>query len=419
MKRQVWTGALAAFGAALALIGCQPNPTVIRDNAGVSALPVPSTTTTTLPPEPPPPPPPPPETVVKPPRFTQAPTVRIWISSASGTPEITAGACRAAASTGQVRMLPRLGPARAANVFTGVRIGEEFFKCAWLELTPEGEGQIKVDNRSFSGTVRLIRSGEKLTVVSVLDMERYLLGVLGGEMPTDWPREALRAQAVAARTYALYYHVQRAGFDWDVQSTVEDQVYSGGRPKPSVADAVAGTAGQVMLHDGGLFPAFFHSTCGGGTETPGRAIGKSAFNFLEGVPCQFCRASNNYEWREVISAADLAARLKAAGIAVGPVTGVTALDAQDETGRNVRISTLTGDTLVPIVDFRRAVGYMAVRSGKFECRAQNGILTFTGHGFGHGAGMCQYGCRGMAEQGNNYRRILSHYYRNTTVEKLY
>jgi stage II sporulation protein D len=182
---------------------------------------------------------------------------------------------------------------------------------------------------------------------------------------------------------------------------------------------VAATRGEVLLHEGGLFPAFYHSTCGGHTETPGRALGKPEYDFLEGVPCGFCTDSSHYEWQTTLSAADLVAKLTAAGIAVSAITSVTAEEGDPRTGRLVKLGWLGGRTLVSVVDFRRAVGRMAILSGKFQCSDEGGDFRFTGRGFGHGAGMCQYGARGMARAGRMYREILMHYYRNTEIGKLY
>ena len=108
-----------------------------------------------------------------------------------------------------------------------------------------------------------------------------------------------------------------------------------------------------------------------------------------------------------------------AGSQVGAITGVSAEEGDSRTGRMVKLVWPGGQALVPIVDFRRAVGRMEIQSGKFQCRADGDGFQFTGRGFGHGAGMCQYGCRGMARAGRLYREILMYYYRNTAIGKLY
>ena len=356
-----------------------------------------------------------------PPKFERPPMVRLWLSDASATPEIScAGACRVVAFPDeQAKRHFRIAPAKAVVAPGGILLGDVLYKCSSLEIEAEPGAQVRVGGREYPGTVRLLRSADRVTVIVVMDAERYLLSVVGGEMPADWPAEALKAQAVAARTLAIFYHLQRAALEYDLTSTVEDQVYAAGKAKPSIVEAVGATRGEVLLHDGGLFPAFYHSTCGGETESPGKALGKPEYDFLVGVPCGFCTDSPHYEWRATISAAELAARLKAAGIAVGAVTAVSAEEGDPRTGRMVKLDWPGGSALVPIVDFRRAVGRMEIQSGKFQCRADGDDFRFTGRGFGHGAGMCQYGCRGMARVGRLYREILMHYYRNSSIGKLY
>jgi stage II sporulation protein D len=385
-----------------------------------SAVPPPTAEEPALPPARPPTPPALPAIIV-PPKLDRPPMLRLWLSDAPATPEIScAGPCRVTAFPGeQATRHTRLAAAEAVSVPGGIRIGDMTCPCSSLEIEAEAGGQVRVGGRGYPGTVRLLRSADRVTVIVALDLERYLPGVVGGEMPADWPAEALKAQAVAARTVAIFYHLQRAALEYDLTSTVEDQVYAAGKAKPSIVEAVAATRGEVLLHDGGLFPAFYHSTCGGETESPGKALGKPEYDFLEGVPCGFCADSSHYEWQATLSAADLAAKLNAAGIAVGAITAVRAEEGDSRTGRMVELVWPGGPTLVPIADFRRAVGRMVIQSGKFQSSAEGDDFRFTGRGLGHGAGMCQWGCRGMARAGRFYREILMYYYRNTAIEKLY
>jgi stage II sporulation protein D len=350
---------------------------------------------------------------------------RVWLSNASLTPELGSdGPCRIQPADwrggGQARRVAKLAPVKVSPAPGGFKLGTERFQCAALDVRPEGRGKVTVDGRPYPGSIRVIRAGERVAVINIVDIETYLAGVVGGEMPANWPREALKAQAVAARTYALSFQQGRTDAEWDLTSTVEDQVYRGGPPQRSVLEAVNATRGQVLLHEGRLFPAFFHSTCGGHTESPGVTLAKPEFDFLEGVPCEFCAKSPYAEWSERISRRELSATLALADGSVGSlIIGVLVTTGENSSGRAVKVSWSGGETLVPIVDFRRAVGWMRVKSGRFECRVEGDALVFAGRGLGHGAGMCQYGCKGMAEAGYTYDRILAHYYRNTVLEKAY
>ncbi len=350
------------------------------------------------------------------------PTLRVWLAGVPAEPQVSsAGPCRIVPLDGkaQGRLIAALEPVKARLSPEGIFLGEDVFRCAALDLRPEGPEPIKVDKLTFHGTIRLIRAGERLAVINIIDAERYLEGVLGSEMPYYWSPEALKAQAVAARTYALYYREQRAGSSWDLTSTVEDQVYKGGTPVRTIREAVQATRGQVLLHEDKPFPAFYHSTCGGATESPGKALGRLGFDFIQGVECPFCRTSRHYRWQAKIKAEALAKKLASADINVGePITSVGAVWAEDGT-RAVKVAWPKGEAVIPVVDFRRAAGRMLVKSGKFKARLRRDELLFSGRGLGHGTGMCQYGARGMADADYTYERILAYYYRDTILKELY
>jgi SpoIID/LytB domain protein len=356
----------------------------------------------------------------EPPRYDRPPIVRVWLSNLPPEPLIqVAGACRITARDGGVAKVGKLGPARARMVPGGFKIGEEFYKSSGILIEPESAGTLRIENTLFPGAVRIYRSGESVAVINRLDVESYLRGVLGSEMPPSWHREALKAQAVAARSYVLYFCQDRATFEWDVTSTVDDQMYSGGVVHPSVVDAVRQTAGQVLLHQNRLFPTFFHSTCGGSTELPSRALGRPEYNFIESTPCTYCAKSRYYAWTDRLSAAELAARLKKGGVRFTPPVREIAPVEVSGGERAVRIDSAGGEVTLSMVDFRRIAGRNVVRSGRFECRREGDDFLFTGRGFGHGAGMCQYGAKGQADAGRSYKDILALYYHNVSLGKLY
>lgn len=368
--------------------------------------------------ESPPEPPPAGPAVIVPPQFSAPPTVRVWLSDSPASPHIKcAGACDIRPQPGQAQRVPRLD-AVVVREKEGFRLGNELLKCETLDIFPVGAANINVEGTAYAGSIRFIRAGEKLALLSVLNLEEYLEGVLGAEMPATWPAEALKAQAVAARTYALYSALERADQPWDLTCTTEDQVYAGGNPPASVRNAVAATRGVLLLHEGGIFPAFFHSTCGGGTRTPGKALGRPEFDFLQSVHCDVCRASRFFQWQNSMTRYHLTTALKKAGVPAGDVTGIlviTGTNGQD----SVEITSNSEKYVMTVVDFRRAVGRMAVGSGNFTCEIRGDEFIFSGHGLGHGAGMCQYGAKARAERGADHVSILRYYYRNCEMKKLY
>jgi len=356
-------------------------------------------------------------------RAADPPTLRIWLAGLPAEPSIACEkACSILPRRGKThgRLLVKLEPSKAAPIEGGFRLGADRYLCEALDVVPDGGAAIRIDGKAYRGAIRLLRAGQRLAVINWIDAESYLLGVLGSEMPASWPAEALKAQAVAARTYALYYRQDRAGMAWDMTSTVEDQMYKGGVAPKSVRAAVAGTRGQVLLHQGKLFPAFFHSTCGGRTEKPGLALDMPEFDFVGGVKCGFCKDAPRYRWRASLGEKEIVRRLAAAGIsAKPPIEDISVIVSKDKPGRQVRVTSAEATVDVPIVEFRRAVGRLEVMSGKFECLKIGDRFVFTGRGLGHGAGMCQYGARGMARAKRSYAEILAHYYPNTALKTLY
>lgn len=405
--------ALLTVGLAALLGGCMD---ACAPRRFVEAPRPPATTTTTQPPPPVALPELPPA-----PHFDAPPMVRVWLASVSAEPAVVCGGpCRVEPRGGQPIPLSALPWGRVRLVKGGFRIGAQEYRADAVDLVPTSAASVKVDGTAYPGRVRLIRGSDAVAVVNLVDAESYLLGVLGSEMPPQWPAEALKAQAVAARTYALYFQQQRAATEWDVTSTTDDQMYAGGNPPLSVRRAVEATRGEVLLHRNALLPAFFHSTCGGETESPGLAMGKWQFDFLVGVPCPYCAASPHAAWKDSLGAADVAARLQAAGVEITPpVRSLQAVPPGPLTARQVRIVHAGGETLLTAVDFRQAVGNLKVKSGKFDCRAEGNGFALTGRGLGHGSGMCQYGARGMAQAGKTHAEILMHYYKNAAIEKAY
>ena len=357
------------------------------------------------------------------PRFDGKPQVKVWLRTAPAKPSLScAGPCSIRPQEGTTRpwRVKQQATVHAHLIKGGFQFGGRRLACASLDIVPEGDARIKVSGQDYYGTIRLINAGGKLAVVNIVDADQYVMGVVGGEMPTSWSVEALKAQAVAARTYALYFQQLRRQREWHVMNTTADQVYRGGRMPARVRRAIRETQGQVLMHRGGIFPAFYHSTCGGWTEPPGPALGRPQFDYLQGVPCDYCKPSRFFAWQAQITPARLAQKLKAEKISVGgPITSVVLVQSDETRPRTVRVTWRGGEKTVSMSAFRRAVGRKKMRNGRFVCAFHEGNFVFQGRGFGHGAGMCQYGARGMAQKGCTYDQILAHYYRNTVLRKAY
>ncbi|MGH7313471.1 MAG: SpoIID/LytB domain-containing protein, partial [Candidatus Rokuibacteriota bacterium] len=151
---------------------------------------------------------------------------------------------------------------------------------------------IRLNGREYGGTIELVRYGTGIAVVNELPLEEYLVGVLRGEASDTWPAEALRAQAIVARTYGAYHRRLGAGRPFHIVASTANQLFAGRVPSGSpLWPAVQETAGQVLRREGGLFPAFYHTECGGHTEDPRLVFAARNMPALRPVACPFSGGS--------------------------------------------------------------------------------------------------------------------------------
>ena len=282
----------------------------------------------------------------------------------------------------------------------------------------QGAGQLRVLGRTLRGRVEVTCDSDRWTAINILPLETYLSAVLGGEMPSGFPAEALKAQAVAARSYALMRKIDARdqGRAWHVGATVLSQVYAGlAREDPRTASAVAATRGEVLALGVTPVEAYFHAACGGRTESGAAALGRT-LDYLQPVSCPCAGHSPYSHWRVELSAGELG---KALGFGAARSAAVLSRTATGRASR-VRIDSVKGGTrTLAASQLRAAVGYQKLPSTWFEVREERGRFVFEGRGAGHGAGLCQWGARVLAEQGESYRDILAHYYPGTSIEKIY
>jgi stage II sporulation protein D len=280
------------------------------------------------------------------------------------------------------------------------------------------EGVIRSDGRELSRWVEVRRMRSGLAVVEVLPMEDYVAGVVSGETPLTFPSEARKAQAVAARTFALVRKLEAvtAGRGWDLSATVISQVFVGaGAADAGARDAAAATAGQVLVLDQAPVETYFHSSCGGRTENGLAALGRG-YEYLSSVECGRCEGAPGALWRQVIPAEELG---KAAGLG----RAATSVEVVERTasGRCARIELAAGRRRVTLAgaDLRQRLGWTRLRSLAFEVEKVRDGFAFAGKGSGHGAGLCQWGAAGFAREGKGYREILAHYYPGTEIAVMY
>lgn len=291
----------------------------------------------------------------------------------------------------------------------GLKLADWQGQAFWVE--PTGGGYIFINDKWYRGKVLVVPTDGKVTAVNWVDLEAYLYGVVGGEMPASWPQEALKAQAVAARSYALYKRDRTQANLFDVASTTASQVYGGlAAETSSVQTAVNATQGQVLTYGGRVIEAVFHSSSGGYTENS-EDIWQQPTPYLRGVP-DFDQDAPVFQWSETFSTQQVGQRISG----IGRLQSITTERATPR-GRiaSIRLQGSQGSRTLTGTEFRQALG---LRSTLCSLSLAGDTLQVNGRGYGHGLGMSQWGARGLATRGYGYQQILTYYYQGTALSNV-
>jgi stage II sporulation protein D len=281
-------------------------------------------------------------------------------------------------------------------------------------------GSARVNGKEYRGTVELRRNANGLLlVVNELDIEDYLKGVIAAEIPHEWETEALEAQAVASRTYALFQKKNAGRSPYHIRATVDSQVYLGvSGERPRAVQAVKATEGLVITYNGQVIAAFYHSSCGGHTEDSLELWAIDA-PYLRGVDCDCQQISTYGLWEKRFPKAEISGALRREGYRLGEIMSVSAGDITPA-GRvkNVIFRNLQGALSVPAETLRSALGYSSIPSIFFEPELSGDDVVFSGRGLGHGVGLCQWGAKEMARRGQDFAAIIAHYYPGTEIVRM-
>jgi len=334
-------------------------------------------------------------------------------------------------------------------------------------VVPAGGGFLVWNGSPYRGMIRVKSGGKGVMVINVLDVDEYLRGVVPAEVPYTWPMESIKAQAVAARTYAVSRMIAKETNSWDVVATTADQVYNGVKAEhPETDAAVAQTAGEIAIYEGKPIIAYYHADSGGFTK-------QGSAPYLKPVPSPAPNSPYS-TWEVSWTPDELRAVLDAAKLPGGEILGIDA--PVDETGRCVGVTITTSKASFGMTahEFRKIAGISTVKSTMFDLKFEGGIAwdketPFAGHqklslqgkfksgerkvretyvsgkstikpapkqmtalgqrfkparivlrgsGYGHGTGMSQWGAMYMASQGKNYLDILLHYYTGVSIVKM-
>lgn len=317
------------------------------------------------------------------------------------------------------------------------------------------------------------RGNPECVVVNHIHMERYLESVVNGEFNSQWAPAAVQAQIIAARTYALYQMREMRkdrGRVFDVESTQKDQVYLGlDRADSKAAELVAQTKGMIMVpkrsYEMNPIKAFYHSSCGGYTSVPEKVWGAKLPGFTKRVPCPFCVGSPSFQWEHELTLHEVKQKLER-GIRVdaqnrkswpkrlienwgrfkltdlkvvsevmgSSISGLVA-SVRAAAKKEPRVQELvfeftkldgmgikTSEKVQVAMDAYQARNWLdpaRLKSTWFQLQKYGSTLQFRGLGSGHGVGMCQWGAKKMGEKGYTRDQILSHYYPETKIARIW
>lgn len=313
---------------------------------------------------------------------------------------------------GLIRLRPREGGLRLADLRlpSGTR------------LVPAAGARVRVGPDPYEGTLILrLDPGQTVSIIEDVPMEDYLLGVLPNEMDPNWPLEALKAQAVVARSfaYANLGRFRKEGFD--LTADTRTQVYRGlSGVNENVRAAVRQTRGEVLGWKGRLLRTYFHACCGGHTENAAEVWGGDPAQTpkpLRGVVDKWCRTSPQMHWSAYFAWSDLTAALEENASLTGTLKSLR-LGRRDAAGYECDFVARAGrrDVRVKAAEVRLALGASDLKSTKIRRMiARKKGVEFYGAGSGHGVGLCQWGARRQAEHGRGYEQILRFYFPGATL----
>lgn len=312
-----------------------------------------------------------------------------------------------------------------------------------VNIIPRGnDNRIFVDTVQYRGMMKVLPNGQMAQVVNIVYIEDYLRGVVPPEIGerADNEIEAIKAQAIAARTYAMAHLQQYKGAPYDLKASIIDQVYEGVRVENELVNkAIDRTTGMVLFYRDQYVNAYYHSTCGGMTEDISSVWDRAEVPYLKPVSDNgACSWSKYYNWAEVFSEAQLRGRIeqylsqdRGRDLRLGSIRDIK-ITERTPGGRIGRMAVETENDVFRF--FRDRIRWVIGRtsnpdlilpSNRFDVDIRRDVsgnmisVTFRGRGYGHGVGMCQCGAIGLARQGWECADILSLYYTGAQIKKLY
>lgn len=277
-----------------------------------------------------------------------------------------------------------------------------------------------INRKQLPGKILLLSHKLNFDVIAVLDLEKYLVGVLAKEMPAGFPLEAFKAQAIASRSYAMKKIMKSQEREFDLESGVADQMFEYTSGTAKIQTAVEETKSLVLENQKGhLFSVYYHADCGGRTEEPSEVWGSN--EKIGSVVDDSCPLESHSSWNFAISKFELSARLRVI-LQLGDAQILSIEDFENtSSGRKKSLKFVLDDHSTRIISgqqLRNILGFEKLKSTLFAFNQHGADFVFEGKGHGHGVGMCQWGARHLALSGEAYPNILKHYFPRANLARL-
>ncbi|HBE01176.1 MAG TPA: hypothetical protein DC049_01685 [Spirochaetia bacterium] len=284
------------------------------------------------------------------------------------------------------------------------------------------EFPVKINSGIYTGTLLFSAQANVFRIINILDFEDYVSGVTACEISHTWPEEAIKAQALVARTYSWLKYQQNLKNQYHIKADDTDQVFRGSANLPgNIINFTRATAGKIICCRGKPVEAFFHSCCGGVTEEPENVWGgkKEQYPYLKKKTCSYCANSPVFAWKTAIALTELNAKFSSLSAELGGITGIRPLE-RSSSGRYAKILVLgkKGSREMQANFFRMSLGAKNLPSLFFSASSRGKTIVFSGKGYGHGIGLCQWGAHELAKRGWNYTGIIRFYFSGITIESV-
>ena len=295
-----------------------------------------------------------------------------------------------------------------------------FNNRAYKELIIQSNSPIKLDSKKYkySGSMKLLAKDNGIRVINIVDIENYIYGVVTSESPASWHLEALKSQAIAARTYVYYQSRVRANWDYDVVDSTGDQVYKGlnGKHKKGVS-ATDGTRGIIITYQNKPILSQYTANSGWKSASSKEIFGVNK-HYLYGHKDDFSVKMPLGTWDKKMSLQEIETGLNKKGIKIGKLYEIKSAQV-GPSGRILKVTFVGSNgekTLKTYSSLRRIVGLKDILT---TIERKGDMFYFNGGGFGHGVGYSQWGGQAMAKAGYKHRDILKYYYKDVSFSSLF